>query len=102
MSNDKWKMNLHLRRPNSSLPASDVTRTEFRGWRCGRAGKRHVLHSQIRQERLDHFRLLRTEIAVRLLFQHSEDVDPVLRSFEIDAGFAGDRMRHHPQTRGRV
>ena len=80
------------------LSAGDISGTEFR-WRAGRIGERNKLHSQIREQTLKGLRFLRVQVPFGLSFEHSQDVNPMLRSFQIDAGFSGDRMRHHSKIR---
>ena len=57
---------------------------------------------QVGEQTFHNLFLLRQEIAPGFLFQHSQDVDPVLAEFQIDFALAGDRMLHHAQRRGGV
>ena len=70
------------------LSAGDVTGAELSGSGRGRTRKRHVLHAQVREQALEHLHFLWIEIAVSFGFQHSQDIDPVLRSFQVNTRFA--------------
>ncbi len=84
-----------------SLTAGDIAGTEFRR-RAGRIGERNKLHSQIREQTLKGLRFLRVQVPFGLSFEHSQNINPMLRSFQVDAGFSGNRMRHHSKIRSGV
>src|SRR6266705_3135059 len=103
MSNEKWKMiSQDYEWQGQLLSAGDIAGTEFRRRSAGRMGKRNKLHSQIREQTLKSLRFLRVQVPFGLSFEHSKDVNPMLRSFQIDAGFSANRMRHHSKIRGGV
>lgn len=95
MRNDKWKMIFYYLTTDKSLAASDVAGAELSGRGRGRTRKGHVLHAQVREQSLEHLHFLRLEIALSLGVQHSQNIDPVFRSFQVNPGLARNGMRHH-------
>src|SRR5262245_16107530 len=63
---------------------------------------RHVLHLQIPNQALEQIGFIRGQVALGFLAKRLQQVDHLLRAFEIDLDLAGQRMPCRAQVGGRL
>jgi len=85
----------------SLLPAGDVADLNFAGGGVRRAGEIRTAYA-ICQQTFDDLSFLFIKITARLLCRACRARRSNASPSEVDAALAGDRMRHHSQTRGRI
>lgn len=68
----------------------------------GSPDHRHILHPEIGEKPLEQPSFLLVKIALSLIADHGQDIEPVFAGIEVERTLPGRRMRDSTESRGRV